>query len=408
MSSSNSHLSNENKPPTPYDINLIQENLQLRDKIHHLEVKCQTLESQVDSVLKQNLHQSKLESQTERSKSSKNIVDSSEKKILVEPKPEVHPPIRVRLQKLSEKTVALKWNHNPKNIFIQITGYHIYINSELCGTMKPNDTSASIDGIQTEGEYRICLRSFFGEIESTDSNQVITRVKKTQAIETDSKTGTSELSSSSNSDFNNESTSENSSIHSKSKININPNNESSHSSKNKSTSDSTNESMEKKMNNNCDMIKVTNCTLENITVSSINEDIGHFVEKSARTNPIIVSKSPVENLFSSKKEKSLMLLLKDQPSLQPPQPHRHQDVASRLAKNIQLNNFKSNHSFLNESEKKQEESDHFCPNNFRSFFVRINFVRFLLRVNVCGNRSLGCHVKPPGWSPTREQGKKDL
>ncbi len=101
----------------------------------------------------------------------------------VAPRLEIHPPIRVRLQKLNEKRVALKWNHNPLNNLTEIHGYHIYINGKLCGKMSPNDMVASINGIQEEGEYRIFIRSFFRAVESVDSNEVVTRVKRKPASE---------------------------------------------------------------------------------------------------------------------------------------------------------------------------------------------------------------------------------
>ena len=91
---------------------------------------------------------------------------------------QVHPPLRVRLQKLNEKRVALKWNHNPQNRLLEVHGYSVYINGKLCGQMSPNDLVASINGIQEEGEYRIVVRAFHGPHESPNSNEVITRVKR--------------------------------------------------------------------------------------------------------------------------------------------------------------------------------------------------------------------------------------
>jgi hypothetical protein len=272
--------------------------------------------------------------------------------------------LRVRLQKLSEKTVALKWNHNPKNIFIQIAGYNIYINSELCGTMKPDEVSASIDGIQTEGEYKIFIRSFLGNLESPDSNQVITRVKKKPA-ETDSKTGTSELSSTSESEYDHADTSNSSSIESKSKKeSLNSEKKNSPSSQdvseimNKSKND-TNESIEKKLNmSNSESLKTANISLENIIVSSLFEDkrltaatstnVIPILENNHRTSPKIVSRSPNESSVSPKRDKGLIHhLMKDKSFEQSiiPKHHRPQDVAARIAKN--------GHSILNEIERKQ-------------------------------------------------------
>jgi len=106
---------------------------------------------------------------------------AAETRETVAPCVQIYPPIRVRLQKLNERRVALKWNHNPLNNLTEIHGYHIYINGKLCGKMSPNDMVASINGIQEEGEYRIFIRSFFRAIESSDSNEVVTRVKRKTA-----------------------------------------------------------------------------------------------------------------------------------------------------------------------------------------------------------------------------------
>jgi hypothetical protein len=67
----------------------------------------------------------------------------------------LYPPLRVRLQKVNEKSVALKWDHNQLNVNNKIDGYRIYINSILRGTVKPTDIKALINGIQEEGEYKL-------------------------------------------------------------------------------------------------------------------------------------------------------------------------------------------------------------------------------------------------------------
>lgn len=156
--------------------------------------------------------------------------------------------------------------------------------------MKPNELCASIDGIQTEGEYKISVRSFIGDAESAESNQVITRVKKkatttATADTTDSKTET--LSSSSDYE-NNEytttaTTTENTSI------------ESSKSKKSQNHSDS-NTSIEKKMN-------ISNSSLTKHLIMDEHEVIDYKVK---------------------------------------------QGVGSRLAQNLKIN-----HSFLSETEKNQ-------------------------------------------------------
>lgn len=131
------------------------------------------------------LHQQQQQQQTKEAEnnnpqfiSQNEQAETTEIKTL--PKIEIYPPIRVRLQKLNEKRVALKWSMNPKNALIELTGYNIYINGKLCGKMGPNDTIASINGINQEGEYRIHIRSFYANTESEDSNEVVTRVKRKQ------------------------------------------------------------------------------------------------------------------------------------------------------------------------------------------------------------------------------------
>lgn len=118
--------------------------------------------------------------------------ESNDPKSASQPKIEIYPPLRVRLQKLNEKRVALKWSPNPKNALIELTGYNIYINGKLCGKMGPNDTIASINGINQEGEYKIFIRSYYVNIESDDSNEVVTRVKRKQPISTKSNVSTAE------------------------------------------------------------------------------------------------------------------------------------------------------------------------------------------------------------------------
>ena len=77
-----------------------------------------------------------------------------EQKILENVSTILNPPLRVRLQKVNEKSVALKWDHNQSNVNNKIGGYRIYINSVLRGTVKPTDMKALINGIQEEGEYK--------------------------------------------------------------------------------------------------------------------------------------------------------------------------------------------------------------------------------------------------------------
>jgi hypothetical protein len=123
-------------------------------------------------------------------------VDTNEGKI--QPKIEIYPPLRVRLQKLNEKRVALKWSQNPKNSLIELTGYNIYINGKICGKMGPTDSIASINGINQEGEYKIFIRSYFADIESENSNEVVTRVKRKQPVNASKLTNASTIESDEN------------------------------------------------------------------------------------------------------------------------------------------------------------------------------------------------------------------
>ena len=224
--------------------------------------------------------------------------------------------------------------------------------------MKSEELSASIDGIQAEGEYKIFMRSFIGDLESPDSNQVITRVKKKTAVENDSKTGTSELSSTSESDYDHADKSGYlSSVDSKSKKDSSSNSESKTSPNsqnvsglmNKSKND-TSESIEKRMNtSNNNVPKLSNISI-NVLEDKLNtvSSIISILEKVPKTSPIIVSRSPNENSMSPKRDKGLIHhLMKDKSFehvIASPH-HRPHDVATRLAKN--------GHSFLSEIEKKQ-------------------------------------------------------
>ena len=149
---------------------LVKENIFLKEKLNKMEQKYNTL------LAESNRH----DLSDDRSKLTKILSNSTQTSPIETPKFNIYPPIKVRLQKLNEKRVALKWNHNPKNLLIELNGYNIYINGKLCGKMSPNDMIASINGIQEEGEYRIFIRSFCGDKESENSNQVVTRVKRKQ------------------------------------------------------------------------------------------------------------------------------------------------------------------------------------------------------------------------------------
>ncbi len=132
---------------------LIEENKSLKEKLELLEGKYRDLEARFkllsghqDIAKKQNflMNQSQqlltINSSTMYEDESLASTKQHTKQI------KVFPPLRVRLQKLNEKRVALKWAHNPKNYLNEINGYNIYINNKLCGKMSPNDMIASING----------------------------------------------------------------------------------------------------------------------------------------------------------------------------------------------------------------------------------------------------------------------
>ena len=152
---------------------LLKENEELKLKLKALESRYHMLESKLETLTLTDSVSSKMSSMSQARAEVKDCSNA--------PKLEIYAPLRVRLQKLNEKSVALKWDHNPLNILVDLEGYHVYINEELCGVMKPKDQIASINGIQEEGEYGIHLRAFYGDVESAKSNEVITRVKKKNA-----------------------------------------------------------------------------------------------------------------------------------------------------------------------------------------------------------------------------------
>jgi hypothetical protein len=189
----NDHSMNEN-----INFQLERENQELKLKYRLLEEKCKSLESRLNSQQQKENYQNKSSDQaisnnsygyssvlgnqrladaTNTTKSTKQPSEQQQ-----QPKLELYPPLRVRLQKLNEKSVALKWNHNAKNLLVELTGYNVYINNDLLATMKASDKIASIDGIKEEGEYRIFIKSVCGQHESEASNTVITRVKKKPTV----------------------------------------------------------------------------------------------------------------------------------------------------------------------------------------------------------------------------------
>jgi len=185
---------------------IAQENLVLREQIKMLEQKCRNFEEKIvelklkeKSVNSDLTRNSTLATQTSfetklQTTSSAAENDKENHEQATQRDPTIHPPLRVRLQKLSEKSVALKWDHNPNNANTDIAGYRIYINNLIRGTLRASDMIALINGIQEEGEYKILMKSFNEKAESGDSNYVITRVKKrpNAAHHDESATGDSE------------------------------------------------------------------------------------------------------------------------------------------------------------------------------------------------------------------------
>ena len=217
----------------------------------------------------------------------------------------------MRLQKLNEKSVALKWCHNPKNSLIDITGYNIYINNKVCGSMSPNDQIASVNGIQEEGEYRIFIRSSFKDIESENSNEVVTRVKRKQSTKS-----------------NNQSTESNENLP--------------HSRTNSETSS----------RNSSD-----NSKLPPAPVSSHAKSTPIIMDKIKNGHDVNIHSYNSETGTSPKKDKNFLNLMKERLSeKEPSSGHHHQhhvseNVATRIAKSTNsLAHHKSN-GFLTESEK---------------------------------------------------------
>lgn len=165
-------------------VQLERENSYLKSRCKLLEDKCRDLEAKIscqdsrESTSHINTYLSDTTNAMMRNSKKDANKSTSSSSTQNQPKPVVYPPLRVRLQKLNEKSVALKWNHNPKNALVDLSGYNIYINDDLLATMGPTDKIASIDGMKDEGEYRICIKAICSNVESEASNTVITRVKK--------------------------------------------------------------------------------------------------------------------------------------------------------------------------------------------------------------------------------------
>lgn len=157
---------------------LDKENSYLKAKCKQLEERCRNMEKKLTSQENTRVSNSNTYSSAGETATRSEITRSSGLDKLKQPRPSVYPPLKVRLQKLNEKSVALKWNHNPKNSLIDLSGYNVYINNDLLATMAPNDKIASIDGMKEEGEYQIYITAVCDRVESEKSNTVITRVKK--------------------------------------------------------------------------------------------------------------------------------------------------------------------------------------------------------------------------------------
>lgn len=163
---------------------LSKENTYLKAKCKQLEDRCRNLEKKLTTTTtnqdsSSNTNSNNTATNTGFETGSVWLSSTSSKSAMPMRPSNVYPPLKVRLQKLNEKSVALKWNHNPKNALVDLSGYNVYINNELLATMAPADKIASIDGMKEEGEYQIFIRAVSGNrVESDSSNVVITRVRK--------------------------------------------------------------------------------------------------------------------------------------------------------------------------------------------------------------------------------------
>lgn len=189
-----------NKSIQTSDTTLKNENIKLKEKLKLLEQRCGILEEKLlDFTSKDTQNQM---TQTQNEHENNNILvennNHSNKQLHIDA---LQPPLKVRLQKLNEKCVTLKWDHNPDNENLKLDGYRVYINGLLRGNLKSNDVKALINGIKEAGEYRITVRAFNDKEESNDSNVVITRVKKKSSVD-DSST-TTESADENNSRYNN-------------------------------------------------------------------------------------------------------------------------------------------------------------------------------------------------------------
>ncbi|CAF0920908.1 unnamed protein product [Adineta ricciae] len=96
--------------------------------------------------------------------------------------PNIHPPLRAHISKRDAKSCFLHWIPNTLNQSQTILGYRIYVDDILKGAVDANKFEAIVDYIRDEGEYRIKIRTYNQEGESTDSNIVIARFHRQNTV----------------------------------------------------------------------------------------------------------------------------------------------------------------------------------------------------------------------------------
>ncbi|UJR31386.1 hypothetical protein I4U23_018880 [Adineta vaga] len=92
--------------------------------------------------------------------------------------PHIHPPLRAHISKRDAKSFFLHWIPNSLNESQRILGYRIYIDDVFKGAIDSGKFEAIIDYIRDEGEYKIKIRTYNQDGESSDSNIVIARFRR--------------------------------------------------------------------------------------------------------------------------------------------------------------------------------------------------------------------------------------
>jgi hypothetical protein len=85
------------------------------------------------------------------------------------------PPSSLHMSHYSPTCLLLQWDATHCN---SATGFNIYVNGSLEGTVGPSRNKAYLDGLDTTASYRIYVRAVYSDVESNDSNPVIASVKK--------------------------------------------------------------------------------------------------------------------------------------------------------------------------------------------------------------------------------------